>query len=234
LWDGIIPTLGHILLVVANKRLDLERSDNHVVKIRKRLIQIAKGGRDQSMNRKFLLSFAEGIVASLFVTLNPLDAQTAQTGSGVAVPRNDAMELNQEKTTHHFKLLPNGGTIEITADDPSDATTRDAIRKHVAKIAAMFAEGNFSIPTFVHGQKPPGVDSMTRLKSTISYAAESLPNGGGVRITTANSAALAAVHDFLRFQIQEHKTGDSLAEPVPAKRKHPANNLGHDARPAPP
>ena len=42
------------------------------------------------------------------------------------------------------------------------------------------------------------------------------------------------VHDFLRFQIREHETGDSLAEPVSARRKHPANNLGHDARPGPP
>jgi hypothetical protein len=75
---------------------------------------------------------------------------------------------------------------------------------------------------------------MTRLKSSLDYAAENLPSGGRVHITTANSEALNAVHDFLRFQIQEHKTGDSLADPGPAKRQHPANNLGHDARPAPP
>jgi hypothetical protein len=186
------------------------------------------------MNRKFSLRFVKGIFAFLLVTLKPLDAQTPQTASASMAQGSGAMELNQEKTTHHFELLPNGGTIEITANDPSDAATRDAIRQHVAKIAAMFAEGNFGIPTLVHGQKPPGVDSMTRLKSTISYAAENLPNGGRVQITTSNSEALKAVHDFLRFQIQEHKTGDSLAEPEPAKRKHSTNNLGHDARPAPP
>jgi hypothetical protein len=188
----------------------------------------------QYPNRKFSLRFVKGIFAFLLVTLKPLDAQTPQTASASMVQGSGAMELNQEKATHHFKLLPNGGTIEIIANDPSDATTRDAIRKHLAKIAAMFAEGNFGIPTLVHGQKPSGVDSMKRLKSTISYAAENLPDGGRMQITTSNSEALNAVHDFLRFQIQEHKTGDSLAEPGPAKRKHPANNLGHDARPAPP
>jgi hypothetical protein len=98
----------------------------------------------------------------------------------------------------------------------------------------MFAQGNFNIPMLVHGQKPPGTDMMEQFKSAISYTAENLPNGGRVQITTANSDALNAVHDFLRFQIREHKTGDSLADPGPAKRKHPANNLGHDARPAPP
>jgi len=144
------------------------------------------------------------------------------------------MGFDQQKTTHHFKLLPDGGTIEITADDPSDVATRDAIRKHVAKIATMFGQGDFNIAMLVHGQKPAGVDTMERLKSAISYTAENVPTGGLVRITTANSEGLKAVHDFLRFQIQEHKTGDSLADPVAAKRKHPANNLGHDARPAQP
>jgi hypothetical protein len=186
------------------------------------------------MNGKFSMRFAKATVAFLFVTLNPLDAQTPQTASANTVRANRAMELNQQKTTHHFELLPDGGAIEIIANDPSDVATRDAIRQHVAKIAAMFGEGNFSIPMLVHGQKPPGVNSMARLKSTISYAAQNLPNGGRVQITTKNSEALNAVHEFLRFQIQEHKSGDSLAEPVPAKRPPPANNLGHDARPAPP
>jgi hypothetical protein len=75
---------------------------------------------------------------------------------------------------------------------------------------------------------------MSQRKGTISYVAENLPAGGRVVITTTNSEARNAVHDFLRFQIQGQKTGDSLADPGPAKRQHPANNLGHDARPAPP
>jgi len=75
---------------------------------------------------------------------------------------------------------------------------------------------------------------MSQLKSDTSYAAENLPAGGRVRITTTSLEARKAVHDFLRFQIQEHGTEDSLAEPPAVKRQHPANNLGHDVRPAPP
>jgi hypothetical protein len=33
--------------------------------------------------------------------------------------------------------------------------------------------------------------------------------GGRIRITTNNKEALAAVHEFLRFQIADHQTGDS-------------------------
>ena len=186
------------------------------------------------MNWKVAFSLTAAIATFVFMTDSVSRGQASQSSARAAASGDVVMDFDQAKTTHHFKLLPEGGAIEITANDPSDVASRDAIRQHVAKIATMFGQGNFNIPMLVHGQKPPGIDTMERLKGTISYTAENVPDGGRVRITTADSAGLKAVHDFLRFQIQEHKTGDSLADPVPARRKHPANNLGHDARPAPP
>jgi hypothetical protein len=187
-----------------------------------------------NMNRKVALQVATTTAAFFFITSGLVCGQTAQTSPAGMARGDEVMSFDQAKTTHHFKLLPDGGAIEITANDPSDVATRDAVRQHVAKIAGMFAQGDFSIPMLVHKQAPPGVDMMKRLKGELSYTPENLPNGGRVQITTANSEALSAVHNFLRFQIQEDKTGDSLADQGPAKRKHPANNLGHDARPAPP
>jgi hypothetical protein len=35
-----------------------------------------------------------------------------------------------------------------------------------------------------------------------------LPTGGRVRISTKNQDALNAIQDFLRFQIEDHDTGD--------------------------
>ena len=144
------------------------------------------------------------------------------------------MSFDQEKTTRHFKLLPDGGAIEITANDPSDNVSRDRIRQHLAKIEAMFKQGDFNVPTLVDGQTPPGADTMKRLKNQLHYATANLAGGGQLRITTSNPEARNAVYEFLRFQIQEHKTGDSTGDSGPVKRPHPANNLGHDARPAPP
>jgi hypothetical protein len=63
---------------------------------------------------------------------------------------------------------------------------------------------------FIHDQTPPGVLVMQRLKAEIKYEFEKTERGGRVRITTGNAEALAAIHDFLRFQIKEHETGDSL------------------------
>ena len=186
------------------------------------------------MNQQLSIRVTWGLVGFLFVASNSLVVQVPPRASASPLYGTDAMELSQEKTTYRFKLLPNGGAIEITSNDPSDAATRDAVRRHVTKIATMFEEGNFSIGLPILDQKPPGVDTMQRLKGRLYYTPENLPNGGRVQITTENSEALKAIHEFLHFQIQEHKTGKSVGEAMPAKRKHPANNLGHDARPVSP
>ena len=77
-------------------------------------------------------------------------------------------------------------------------------------IAVMFSQGDFAIPVFIHSTVPPGVEDMKRLKSKITYEAENGENGAQLRITTHDAEALAAIHDFLRFQICDHQTGDSL------------------------
>jgi hypothetical protein len=63
---------------------------------------------------------------------------------------------------------------------------------------------------FVHDTIPPGVPEMKQLQNAIHYYFEETPHGGRVVISTADKDALAAVHQFLRFQIEEHKTGDSM------------------------
>jgi hypothetical protein len=50
---------------------------------------------------------------------------------------------------------------------------------------------------------------MKRQKAMIEWKFEETPNGGRVRITTKDTEALAAIHEFLRFQIEDHRTGDS-------------------------
>jgi hypothetical protein len=121
-----------------------------------------------------------------------------------------AMGFSQTATTHHFILMRDGGAIQVEVNDPKDAANRDAIRMHLAHIAQMFAQGNFDTPMLVHDQVPPGVSVMQRLKAGISYVYEETVRGARVRISTSDKDALAAVHDFLRFQIKEHQTGDSL------------------------
>ena len=120
------------------------------------------------------------------------------------------MGFDHTKTTHHFRLLPDGGAIEVTANAVEDTASRDEIWMHLGHIAKMFAAGNFNAPMLIHDQTPPGVPMMRKLKDQITYSFEESERGATVRISTKNVEALQAIYEFLRFQIKEHQTGDSL------------------------
>jgi hypothetical protein len=119
------------------------------------------------------------------------------------------MGFDQALTTHHFLLFNDGGAIEVSVNDVTDTKNRDAIRSHLPHIAMMFGEGNFEAPMLVHDSKNvPGTKAMTARTDAIRYQYVETAKGGRVDIVTSDAAALAAVHQFLTFQIAEHKTGD--------------------------
>jgi hypothetical protein len=107
-----------------------------------------------------------------------------------------------------------GGAIEVTVNNVKDSQIMEAIWSHLMHIATMFSNGEFSIPMFVHDQVPPGVPVMKEKSTEISYTFEELPAGGTVRIKTTNPDALKTIHDFLRFQIDDHHTGDTTEIPT--------------------
>jgi len=133
----------------------------------------------------------------------------AQKRADVEKHGDDAMGFPHDKTTHHFRLSSDGGAIEVTVNDSTDFQNLQAIRSHLTHIVTMFSNGEFSIPKFVHDQVPPGVPVMKEKRTEISYSFEELPAGGRVRIKTTNRDALNAIHEFLRFQIADHHTGDT-------------------------
>jgi hypothetical protein len=59
----------------------------------------------------------------------------------------------------------------------------------------------------VHGTAVPGTATLTRLKDQIHWDLQETSRGARIMITADNKPALDAVHEFLRFQIEDHKTG---------------------------
>jgi hypothetical protein len=159
-------------------------------------------------------------LAVLATTLMFGQKQQPDADHHAAVDRrgDHAMGFSHEATAHHFRLFADGGAIEVGANDPKDTVARDQIQGHLKHIAKMFSAGDFDIPMFIHDQVPPGVPEMKRLASQIKYEFQTTSNGGIVRITTKTAEATTAVHDFLRFQVEDHQTGDSL-ELTPQARK---------------
>jgi hypothetical protein len=122
------------------------------------------------------------------------------------------MGFSHETTAHHFCILPDGGMISVETRQENDASTRDQIRTHLSHIAGMFTSGEFDIPMFIHDRVPPGVPVMKAKRNSISYTYQDTEHGGQVRIKTADAEAVKAVHDFLAFQIQDHRTGDPVSQ----------------------
>lgn len=120
---------------------------------------------------------------------------------------NSVMGFDQTKTTHHFRIFENGGAIEVTVKDPGDTADLEAIR-HLSTIAHDFTNGDFSVPAITHAEVPAGASAMRTLRDRIKYQYEEVPNGATVRITTADPEALNAIHEFLSYQVREHRTGD--------------------------
>jgi hypothetical protein len=71
-------------------------------------------------------------------------------------------------------------------------------------IARQFAAGDFHLPGIVHDREVPGTRVMAERRTAISYAVESLPRGGAVRVRSGDSVAVQAIHDFLAFQRHDH------------------------------
>jgi hypothetical protein len=125
------------------------------------------------------------LVATLLLSgtaLASIAAQSQDQHAQMMARGEHAMGFDQDKTTHHFYLHEDGGAIHVTVKDQKDRVSLEAIRS----------------------------EAMKQHKDRIAYVYEDTADGGRVRITTRVARAVMGVHEFLRFQITDHKTGDSL------------------------
>jgi hypothetical protein len=136
------------------------------------------------------------------------DSSTSDSAFASLQARGErAMGVDQYSSTHLFIPLPNGGRIELQGD-AADLVAARTIRGHMGDIATRFAAADFKIPGFVHATSVvPGTAVMRARRNRISYTVEELPRGAALRISSNDSAAVRAIHDFLAFQRGEHRAG---------------------------
>jgi hypothetical protein len=115
------------------------------------------------------------------------------------------MGVDQYTSAHVFEDLPDGGRIVLERGDPADGAGIAAIRAHMRQIAADFTAGDFSKPFAVHAMVVPGTKTMAERRDRITYEATDRPAGAEVRIRTADATAMAAVHEFMAFQRNDHR-----------------------------
>jgi hypothetical protein len=121
---------------------------------------------------------------------------------------DEVTRVPHNASVHHFLLNEAGGTIRLEVTDATDIAGRDRVRAHLQVVSRSFASGDFALPMLIHDQVPPGVDVMKARKESIGYTFAPTDRGGEVRIATKDAVARSAIHAFLRFQIDDHGTGD--------------------------
>jgi hypothetical protein len=159
------------------------------------------------MTRLTLIAGIAGMAAIAVLPVR-LTAATQPAHQHPDARAHHGMGFDQKTSTHHFLIERTGGTIEVTATPSAPPESADQIRAHLEHIATAFAAGDFSLPMFIHDTEPPGVATMKARRQAMKFRYQRLERGGRVVIRTNDGEALAALHEFLRFQIREHRTGD--------------------------
>lgn len=116
-----------------------------------------------------------------------------------------AMGVDQYTSHHRFESLADGGRITLQRD-AGDTAGVARIRSHMQRIKAAFARGDFALPGLVHARDVPGTAVMAARRSRVSYLTDTLPGGALLRLRTSDPSAITAIHEFLAFQRQDHRS----------------------------
>src|SRR5512144_3454648 len=127
------------------------------------------------------------------------------------------MGVYQFSSLHRIDDLPDGGRIVLTRS-AADAAGVRTIRAHLAEIARAFEAGDFGHTMAVHQHDLPGTAVMRERRTAISYRVDTLAGGGAVRITTRDTTAVRAIHQFLAAQRGEHHSGGATSGSGAARR----------------
>ena len=150
------------------------------------------------------------IAASLVAACGSQSRKPASSDSAFAAVQSRGaavMGVDQYTSAHVFEDLPDGGRILLERKDASDSTGVATIRAHMQTIADAFGRGDFTAPGTVHMTKVPGTNVMAAKREAIRYSVADRPAGAEVRLTTTDTAAIRAIHQFLAFQRMDHRAG---------------------------
>jgi hypothetical protein len=124
----------------------------------------------------------------------------------------EPIHYDRDRVVHHFYLSPDGGIMTLAVKDAADTETRKAVRAYVQRVSQLIVVGNLDRLREQFGQGMPGLDRIAEArarKATITVRSSTPDEGSHIVFTSADPGALQGLHEFLRFQIEDLKTGDS-------------------------
>jgi len=151
--------------------------------------------------RKPTLALALGVA---LVPGHAVEPATPARLDEVAERGAHVMPFDLDKTVHVFNKSENGGIQQVIAKDAHDAEQIGLIRRHLAHIAARFAQGDFSGPARIHGREMPGLAEMSAGAPQLDIVYRDLPNGGQIDYSSKQPALVGAIHRYFDAQLSDH------------------------------
>ena len=144
-----------------------------------------------------------------FTNLAAAQAPAGDPDQEIAQRFSHSLGVTLDKVVVHFYLVKNGGVIELAAKDANDNTTINALQKYLQNQKELWEKGKESAVTEVHAKPPEAALTMRKLRNDITFYMAKTDNGGVLRMFSINDQAKNAIQDYLKYEIAEHKTGDS-------------------------
>jgi hypothetical protein len=86
--------------------------------------------------------------------------------------------------------------LRVTVTDPNDTDGAGQVSIRLRNAAVRYARGEFSIAS----SAAPGTAVMRQMRSRIIYTAHAIDGGAELIISSQDSKAIEAIHQFLQYQ----------------------------------
>lgn len=132
-------------------------------------------------------------------------ASTAQRQAEVAQRGAQVMPFDLAATTHVFTKTADGGVQRVVAHDAADAQQVALVRAHLRKISDMFAHGDFSAPSRIHGDAMPGLAQLKAAQpGQVRIGYREVDGGAEITYSSADPALVEALHAWFDAQLADH------------------------------
>lgn len=144
--------------------------------------------------------FTLGVVSPMIVSAADTERQAI-----VAERGKDVMPFSLKATTHIFTPTDSGGGQRVVAKNVNDARQVALVRQHLKEIKNQFEKGDFSGPTYIHGQEMPGLATLKSAQPVqIKISYRNVKGGADLTYKTSDTNLVAALHAWFDAQLSDH------------------------------
>ncbi len=111
------------------------------------------------------------------------------------------MPFDQSVAMHMFTPNASGGTLEVMVHN-MDSAQIALVRAHLRSEARLFATGDYSDPTYIHGAAMPGLRGMEGDLVAVRYS--TTPMGAKITFISTDPVAIGSIHRWLAAQATDH------------------------------